>query len=1256
MRAAATTTARAAGAPMDANQAVADVAYRLDEVIAIYPITPASPMSEWADVWSQARRPNLWGSVPLVVQMQSEAGAAGTLHGALQTGALATTFTSSQGLLLMLPDMFKIAGELSPAVIHVAARAVATHALSIFCDHSDVMTARTTGFAILASANPQEAHDLAAIAHAASLEGRLPFLHFFDGFRTSHEIRRVQLLTDDDLRAVVREAAVLEHRARALDPDRPVVRGTSQNPDVFFQSREASQPRYDALPLIVSTVMQRFAGVTGRAYDLCEYVGSPFAERVLVAMASATEAMQEAVESCAARGEPVGLVKVRLYRPFPAAALLRSLPETVRAIAVLDRTKEAGAAGEPLYLDVVEAVHSRMAEGQSRFGVPPRIVGGRYGLGSKEFTPAMAKAVLDDLAAPRPRQHFTVGITDDVCGSSLPIDTAFRTDIGAETLRSVLFGLGSDGTVGASKTTLDILGAHTGLHVQGFSVYDSKKSGALTVSHLRVSTRPIRSTYLIEPGAADLVACHHASLLRRHDVLRYAAPGGLLLLNAPWPHEEVWQHLPARVQRRIQAQGLRVHVIDAAGIAKAAGLAKRINTVMQVCWFALMNLLPRDQMLAAIEAAAIKAYGKRGARVVEQNQRAIQAALRGLQRVAVPTALACGPDIDARTEPQHLPAGAPPFVRRVTDVLLQGRGDELPVSALPADGTWPSATAQYEKRGLAEELPQWEPQLCIQCGKCSIVCPHAALRMTLADDAALAAAPPGFRAVPFKGAGHPGQSLIIQVAPDDCTGCELCVHVCPAIDAKAITPASGQESGQESAPASGQESAEEHRGRKALRMTPAGPRLERERAQLTFYGTLPPIDRSAVRVDTVRESQLLQPLFEFSGACAGCGETPYLKLLTQLWGDRMLVANATGCSSIFGGNLPTTPWSVDPQGRGPAWNNSLFEDAAEFGLGYRITLEQHRSAALQLLQQLAPRIAAAGGEARDHEDGQDSGGRCDGEDGESLVQALLQPPGKDEADVAARRRLIAQLGRRLAAIDTPAAHQLASLASALQHRSVWIVGGDGWAYDIGFGGLDHVLASGHEIKVLVLDTEVYSNTGGQMSKATPRAAVARFASGGKATPKKDLDRLAIGYGHVYVARIALGANDKQTVRALVEAERFDGPALILAYSHCIAHGFDVARGLEHQQLAVQSGHWPLYRYDPSRAARGENPLQLDSRRPTLPWREFAASESRFEGLTRADPAAAAQLMAMAQQDVDARWRWLEAAASAASAVSLHPDS
>ncbi len=1165
---------------VDGNEAAARIAYLASEVVAIYPITPASPMGEHCDAWAARARPNAWGDVPSVVEMQSEGGAAGSVHGALQGGSLTTTFTASQGLLLMMPNMFKIAGELTPAVFHVAARSVATHALSIFGDHSDVMAVRSSGFAQLCSASPEECQDLALIAHAATLRARVPFIHFFDGFRTSHEIGRITPLDAEDVRALIDPATIAAHRERGLSPDRPVLRGTAQNPDVFFQAREAVSPFYAACPAIVADAMAAFAERTGRRYGLFDYEGHPEAERVLVLMGSGTGAASEAVAALVDRGEKVGLVRVRLYRPFDVDAFLAALPAAVRGVTVLDRTKEPGAVGEPLYQDVVAALHQAVDEGT--LAASPRVIGGRYGLSSKEFTPAMAVACLAELDRDRPRRSFTVGIVDDVSGSSIEIDRSVFAEPD-DVVRAVFYGLGSDGTVGANKNTVKIIGTRTDRHAQGYFVYDSKKAGSTTVSHLRFGPRPIQSTYKIEQ--ASFVACHQFGFLDRTDVLTIAAPGATFLLNSPWGPDEVWDQLPRPVQETIIEKKLRFFIVDGHRIAREAGLGGRINVGLQTCFFALADVLPREQAIAAIKKAVADTYGKLGEIVVERNEAAVDAALHGLHEVAVPATAT-----SERGRRPVVPEHAPDFVKRVTATIIDGQGDLLPVSAMPVDGTFPTGTARWEKRSIAREIPIWEPELCIQCAKCAIICPHAAIRMKVFDPQARRAAPEAFKAREWLGKDFAGLETTIQVAPDDCTGCGVCVDVCPARDKSWLE-------------------------RKAINMAPKEEHLAAERGSFEFFLDIPELDRTLVKTDSVKGSQMLEPLFEFSGACAGCGETPYLKLATQLFGDRMLVANATGCSSIFGGNLPTTPWSSGRDGRGPAWSNSLFEDNAEFGLGMRLAVDARTATARRLVEELRSEI---GGE---------------------LAGAFGDEGHLDEAGLAARRASVSELRKRLEQIDDPRARALDGLADELAPKSVWIIGGDGWAYDIGFGGLDHVLASGRDVNVLVLDTEVYSNTGGQSSKATPRGAVAKFASAGKPTAKKDLGMIAMAYGNVYVAQVALGADEGHCVRALVEAESWPGPSIVIAYCPCIAHGIDMSQAAGRQRDAVASGYWPLYRYDPRRGGAGEHPFRLDGRKPTKRLREFAAQEGRFAMLARSDPKGAAELLREGQRDVDERLRY-----------------
>jgi pyruvate-ferredoxin/flavodoxin oxidoreductase len=1162
---------------VDGNEAAASVAYRLNEVCCIYPITPSSPMAELADEWASQGRPNVWGTVPAVVEMQSEGGAAGALHGALQSGALATTFTASQGLLLMLPNMYKIAGELTPAVLHVAARSLAAQGLSIFGDHSDVMAVRQSGFALLASASVQEAHDLALVAQAATLRTRVPFVHFFDGFRTSHELNTIELLADDDLRALVPEELVRAHRARALSPERPFIRGTAQNPDVYFQARETVNPFYARVPGAVEDALARLAERAGRRYHVVDYVGDPEAERVLVVMGSGGETVQETVAMLAARGERVGVAQVRLYRPFPAQALVEALPATVRSVGVLDRTKEPGSLGEPLFLDTLAALNESCADGQRP--VMPRVVGGRYGLSSKEFTPGMVAAVFAELAGERPRRRFTIGIKDDVSGSSLEYDSSLDIEP-PETVRAIFFGLGSDGTVGANKNTIKILGDE-GLHAQGYFVYDSKKSGSQTVSHLRFGPQPIRAPYLVQQ--AGFVGCHQFGLLDRVDVLGPAADGATLLLNCPRPPDEVWEALSRPVQEQILAKHVDVYAIDAGRIAREVGLAGRTNIVLQTCFFALSGVMPREQAIERIKAAVEKTYGRRGAEVVARNQAAVDRALDGLHRVELAEHVTA-----SRGLPPVVPAHAPEFVRTVTAEMLAGRGDELPVSVLPVDGTYPSGTAAYEKRNISELVAVWDSDLCIQCGNCSFVCPHSVIRSRYYDQAHLEGAPDGFRSAPLDAVGLPDTRYTLQVYVEDCTGCELCVQACPVV-------APGDPV------------------RKAINLAPREPLVAAERDNIAFFETLPASDRSRVDFGTVRGTQFLEPLFEFSGACAGCGETPYLKLLSQLFGDRLMVANATGCSSIYGGNLPTTPWTTDADGRGPAWSNSLFEDNAEFGLGFRLAADRHTELARRRLVELREQI------------------------GPELVDEILAAPQLRESELRAQRERVAELKQRLDALDEAGVGDLLSVVDHLVRRSVWIVGGDGWAYDIGSGGLDHVLASGRNLNVLVLDTEVYSNTGGQMSKSTPLGAVAKFAAAGKTMPKKDLALQAIAYGSVYVARVAMGADPQQTLSAFREAEAFDGPSLVLAYSHCIAHGIEMRDGLDQQYRAVASGYWPLIRYDPAVRAVGGNPFLLDSPRPRIPLADYTNRELRYRTLTNSDPAEAERLHGLAEQAVDQRW-------------------
>ena len=1167
-------------ATVDGNEAAVSVAYRLNEVCCIFPITPSSPMAELADEWSSRKRPNLWGGVPAVVEMQSEGGAAGALHGALQSGALATTFTASQGLLLMIPNMYRIAGELTPAVLHVAARSLAAQGLSIFGDHSDVMAVRQTGFALLAAASVQEAHDLALVAQAATLATRVPFVHFFDGFRTSHELNTIELLSDDDLRALVPEELIHAHRGRALSPEQPFIRGTAQNPDVYFQARETVNPLYAAVPAAVEDAMAALADRTGRRYHTVDYAGHPEAERVVVVMGSAAETIQETVDYLCEHGERVGVLTVRLFRPFPARALLDALPLSAARIAVLDRTKEPGSNGEPLFLDVVSALAEAHTDGARP--ALPLVTGGRYGLSSKEVTPAMVAGVFAELARERPRRRFTIGITDDVSGLSLPYAPSLDIEPPG-TVRAVFFGLGSDGTVGANKNTIKILGAEEKLHAQGYFVYDSKKSGSQTVSHLRFGPRPIRAPYLVEQ--ASFVGCHHFGLLDRVDVLGRAAPGATLLLDCALPPEEVWDALPRPVQEKILARRIDVYAINAARIARDVGLAGRTNTILQTCFFAISGVLPRDEAIAKIKSAIAKTYGRRGREVVERNQAGVDRAVAGLHQIEVP-----GRVTSSRELPAMVPAGAPEFVRTVTAAMMAGRGEELPVSALPIDGSYPSGTAAYEKRNLSEFVAEWDKDLCIQCGNCSFVCPHSVIRSTYYDQSLLAGAPAGFRSAPLDSPGLPDTRFTLQVYAEDCTGCELCVQACPV-------------------------GAPDNPERKAINLAPREPLVAAARENIAFFETLPVADRSRVDFGTVRGTQFLQPLFEFSGACVGCGETPYVKLLSQLFGDRLMVANATGCSSIYGGNLPTTPWTVRADGRGPTWSNSLFEDNAEFGLGFRLAADWHAELARGRLAELRDAIGA------------------------ELADGILGAPQLRESELAAQHERVAELKRRLDALGRGDARvvDLRSVVDHLVRRSVWIVGGDGWAYDIGSGGLDHVLSSGRNVNVLVLDTEVYSNTGGQSSKSTPLGAVAKFAAAGKTVPKKDLALQAIAYGYVYVARVAMGADPQQTLRAFREAEAYDGPSLVIAYSHCIAHGIEMRDGLGQQYRAVASGYWPLVRYDPMLRAAGRNPFLLDSPRPRIPLTDYTRRELRYRALGNTNPAEAERLGGLAQEAVDQRW-------------------
>jgi pyruvate-ferredoxin/flavodoxin oxidoreductase len=1195
---------------IDGNEAAAYVAYKTNEVIAIYPITPSSPMGESSDEWAAKGKKNIWGMTPLVRELQSEGGAAGTVHGALQTGSLTTTFTASQGLLLMIPNMFKIAGEQTSTVFHIAARSVATHALSIFGDHSDVMATRSTGWGMLFSNSIQEVMDFALIAQAVTLESRVPFLHAFDGFRTSHEVMKIEELNDDQIRAMIDEELIRAHRQRALTPDHPVMRGTAQNPDVFFQSRERANSFYAATPEIVAGAMKKFAEVAGRQYRLFDYAGAPDAERVIVMMGSGCEAAEETVSALTASGEKVGLLKVRLYRPFSVDHFVAALPATVKTVAVLDRTKEPGAAGEPLYQDVITALHEK-ASASSLIPHPssfPKVIGGRYGLGSKEFTPAMVKSVFDEMTKADPKNHFSVGIIDDVTNNSLPFDPNFTTEA-ANQVRALFWGLGADGTVSANKNSIKIIGEETPNYAQGYFVYDSKKSGAMTVSHLRFGPSPIQSTYLIQ--RANFIAVHQFNFFERYEVLGAAQDGATLLLNCPYEAHEVWGQLPTSVQQAIIAKKIKLYSINASAVARQNQLGNRTNTIMQTCFFAISGVIPRDEAIAKIKESIRKTYGKRGEPVVRQNFAAVDAALEHLHEIAVPAfpspvgrgVRGEGAQLSAGTSPapNALPEAGqmPDFVRNVTMEILQGRGDHLPVSAFPVDGTYPVATAQWEKRNIAQEVPVWEPDLCIECGKCMLVCPHATIRAKVCKQEDLANAPAGFKTMPAKWRELPDYLYTIQVAVEDCTGCQLCVEVCPAKDKSNVS-------------------------RKALNMKPQLPLRDSERVNWDYFLKLPEVHRNGVlSFKNIKDIQLLQPLFEFSGACSGCGETPYIKLMTQLFGDRAIIANATGCSSIYGGNLPTTPYTINPEGRGPAWSNSLFEDNAEFGLGMRMSFDHQRAYASDLVARFRDSLGA------------------------ELTDGLLNANQDTQEEINATRKLVAQLKAKLSTLvsgelhagglRTSEARDLLSVADALVKKSVWIVGGDGWAYDIGYGGLDHVLASGQNVNILVLDTEVYSNTGGQASKATPLGAVAKFAAGGKPTIKKDLGMTAIRYGNVYIAQIAMGANDVQTVKAFLEAEAHPGPSLIIAYSQCIAHGIDMARGMTQQKLAVESGYWPLYRFNPALESEGRNPFQLDSKDPKIPLQEYIYTEGRYRMLQRSDPEGAKVLLQQAQASVNHRW-------------------
>jgi pyruvate-ferredoxin/flavodoxin oxidoreductase len=1162
---------------IDGNEAVAQVAHKINEVIAIYPITPSSNMGEWADAYSAEGKKNIWGTIPTVAEMQSEGGASGAVHGALQTGALATTFTASQGLLLMIPNMFKISGELTPTVFHVSARTVAAHALSIFGDHSDVMAVRATGFGLVASNSVQEAMDFALITHAASLKTRVPFVHFFDGFRTSHEVQKIEQLTEDDMRAMIDDQLVFEHRKRALSPDFPVMRGTAQNPDVFFQGRETVNPYYLACPDEFQKTMDKFAKLVGRQYYLFDYQGAKDAERIIVLMGSGAETVHETVDYLNAHGEKVGVIKVRLFRPFSVKHFMQALPKTTRSIAVLDRTKEPGAAGEPLYQDVVTA----LVEGSSGSARLPQVIGGRYGLSSKEFTPAMVKAVFDELLKDKPKNHFTVGINEDVTHSSLDYDPAFSTE-GKEVNRSMFYGLGADGTVGANKNSIKIIGMETDNYAQGYFVYDSKKSGSMTISHLRFGPNKIHSTYLV--NKANFIGCHQFVFLEKYDVLAAAMEGAVFLLNSPYNPDETWENIPKKVQQQIIDKKVKMYIIDAYKVANETGMGARVNTIMQTCFFAISGVLPRDEAIAKIKESIKKTYGAKGDEIVRKNFEAVDKTLANLHEFKIPARATSKVEV-----PPVVPEAAPDFVKNVTAKIIAGLGDAVPVSAFPADGTYPTATTQWEKRNISLEIPVWDEKICIQCNKCVLVCPHAVIRPKVYDKSLLKKAPPTFKQAKARGKEYTEEQVYtLQVAPEDCTGCALCVEVCPVKNKEQVKL-------------------------KAINMAPQPPLRESERENWNFFLTLPEVDRRTVQVNTVKGSQVLQPLFEFSGACAGCGETPYVKLVSQLFGDRAVVANATGCSSIYGGNLPTTPWAQNTAGRGPAWSNSLFEDNAEFGFGFRLTLDKQNEFARELLKKLGSEL------------------------GDKLVTALINADQSTEVGIIEQRERVEELKKKLARMKGVDAKQLLTLSDKLVKKSVWIMGGDGWAYDIGYGGLDHVLASGKNVNILVLDTEVYSNTGGQMSKATPRGAVAKFAAGGKPVRRKDLGLLAMSYGSVYVAQVAMGASDVQTVKAFMEADAYEGPSLLIAYCHCIAHGINMRLGLEQQQLAVDCGYWPLYRYNPDLAKKGENPFNLDSKEPKIPLRAYAYNETRYKMLTKSDPEGAKKLIELAQLDVNDKW-------------------
>ncbi|MCB9250447.1 MAG: pyruvate:ferredoxin (flavodoxin) oxidoreductase [Ignavibacteriales bacterium] len=1166
---------------IDGNEAAAYVAYHNSEVIAIYPITPSSGMGEMSDEWAARGKKNIWGTIPLVSELQSEGGASGAVHGALQSGALTTTFTASQGLLLMIPNMYKIAGELTPTVFHVSARSIAASALSIFGDHSDVMAARQTGWAMLASSSNQEVMDMAAIAHRATLASRIPFVHFFDGFRTSHEVNKIEQLTVADLRAMIDDKLVRDHRERALKPDNPFIRGTAQNPDVYFQGREAVNKFYNACPDVVQNAMDKFAELTGRQYHLFDYFGAPDAKRVMVIMGSGGESALEAMEYMTTRmEEKIGILKVRLFRPFGVEQFMHALPDTVEKIAVLDRTKEPGSIGEPLYQDIITALNENMDSDKPKFSKMPKVIGGRYGLSSKEFTPAMVKAVFDEMKKDKPKNHFTIGINDDVTHTSLEFDPSFVTE-GDDVVRAMFYGLGADGTVGANKNSIKIIGEETENYAQGYFVYDSKKSGSTTVSHLRFGKNEIHSTYLIQ--TANFIGCHQFNLLENFDVLENIVDGGTFLLNSPYPKEEVWDILPKKMQAQIIEKNLNFYVIDAYTVAKNTGMGARINTIMQTCFFAISGVLPKDEAITQIKNAIKKTYGGKGEIVVKKNFEAVDGTLANLYKIDVPDHVT-----SQIARPPVVSDKAPDYVKNTLAMMMKGKGDLVPVSEMPLDGTFPSATTQWEKRNIALEVPEWDSDVCIQCGKCAMVCPHATIRIKAYDKNLTESAPETFKWTEARGKEYDGLAYTIQVAVEDCTGCSLCVEVCPAKNKRET-------------------------GKKAINMVPQIPLREQERVNYDYFLELPEFDRTKLNVGSIKGSQLLQPLFEYSGACSGCGETPYVKLVSQLFGDRAIIANATGCSSIYGGNLPTTPWAKNKEGRGPAWSNSLFEDNAEFGFGMRLSIDKQTEYAAELLKGLENEV------------------------GSELVNSILTAEQKDESDIYDQRQRVAQLKEKLSKLTSDEAQNLLMIADYLVKKSVWIMGGDGWAYDIGYGGLDHVIAQGKNVNILVLDTEVYSNTGGQMSKATGLGAVAKFAAAGRPNPKKDLGMMAMGYGNVYVAQIAMGANDTQTLKAILEAEAYDGPSIIIAYSHCIAHGYDLAKGMEHQQLAVDSGHWPLYRFNPENVKEGKNPLRLDSKAPKIKLQDYIYTETRYKMLQKIDPERTKYLLGLAQAEVNKKW-------------------